>query len=129
MAVDAVDTNYLERFAAAFNRHDCDSLLAMVTADCVFETSFGPHPYGERHVGREALRRAFPRIWQTFPDARWDDATHVVCGSRGFSEWTFRGTNPKGGSVEMRGVDLFTFRDGKICWKDTYRKSTIELIG
>ena len=127
MATDGVDTGFLERFAAAFNRHDCESLLEMVTDDCVFETSHGPHPYGERHVGREALRGAFPRIWQMFPDARWEDATHVVCGTRGFSEWTFRGTNAKGGSVEMRGVDLFAFRDGKICRKDTFRKSTAEL--
>ena len=127
MSVDGVDTGFLERFAAAFNRHDCESLLEMVTDDCVFETSHGPHPYGERHVGREALRGAFPRIWQMFPDARWEDATHVVCGTRGFSEWTFRGTNAKGGSVEMRGVDLFAFRDGKICRKDTFRKSTAEL--
>ena len=127
MTVDGVDTGFLERFAAAFNRHDCESLLEMVTDDCVFETSHGPHPYGERHVGREALRGAFPRIWQMFPDARWEDATHVVCGTRGFSEWTFRGTNAKGGSVEMRGVDLFAFRDGKICRKDTFRKSTAEL--
>lgn len=129
MASDGVDTGFLERFAAAFNRHDCESLLEMVTDDCVFETSHGPHPYGERHAGREALRRAFPRIWQTFPDARWEDATHVVCGARGFSEWTFRGTSSKGGSVEMRGVDLFIFRDGKICRKDTFRKSTAELTG
>jgi len=127
VTVDGVDTGFLERFAAAFNRHDCESLLEMVTDDCVFETSHGPHPYGERHVGREALRGAFPRIWQMFPDARWEDATHVVCGTRGFSEWTFRGTNAKGGSVEMRGVDLFAFRDGKICRKDTFRKSTAEL--
>ena len=127
MTVDGVDTGFLERFAAAFNRHDCESLLEMVTDDCVFETSHGPHPYGERHVGREALRGAFPRIWQMFPDARWEDATHVVCGTRGFSEWTFRGTNAKGGSVEVRGVDLFAFRDGKICRKDTFRKSTAEL--
>jgi len=129
VTVDGVDTGFLERFAAAFNRHDCESLLEMVTDDCVFETSHGPHPYGERHVGREALRGAFPRIWQMFPDARWEDATHVVCGTRGFSEWTFRGTNAKGGSVEMRGVDLFRFRDGKICRKDTFRKSTVELSG
>lgn len=119
----AVQVDLLERFAAAWNRHDCEALLAMVTGDCVFETSSGPHPHGERHAGKPALALAFPRIWHTFPDARWDDAVHVVCGPRGFSEWTFRGTDKAGRSVEMRGVDLFVFRDGLIARKDTYRKS------
>lgn len=119
--------NLLERFAEAFNRHDCAALLSMVTEDCEFETSNGPQPCGERHVGRNALAVAFPKIWQVFSDARWNDATHVVCGERGFSEWTFRGTSRTGKRVEMRGVDLFTFRDGKICRKDTYRKSEVGL--
>ena len=51
------------------------------------------------------------------------DATHVVAGARGFSEWTFRGTAPSGARTEVRGVDLFTFRDGLISRKDTFRKS------
>lgn len=122
-------TELLERFAAAFNRHDCADLLTMVTDDCMFETSNGPPPYGHRHVGREALATAFPAIWELFPDARWDDAVHVACGDRGFSEWTFRGTSKAGQRVEMRGVDVFTFRDGKICRKDTYRKSQAPLLG
>lgn len=118
----------LERFADAFNRHDCAALLAMVTDDCAFETSNGPHPWGHRHVGREALAVAFPSIWELFPDARWDDAVHVATADRGFSEWTFRGTSKAGKRVEMRGADLFTFRDGKISRKDTYRKSQFPLV-
>lgn len=121
------DVELLERFAAAFNRHDCAALLEMVTEDCVFETSNGPHPHGARHAGHAQLAAAFPRIWEAFPDARWEDATHVVCGERGFSEWTFVGTSRAGKQVRMRGVDLFTFRDGRICRKDTYRKSQAEL--
>lgn len=118
-----VTIKFLEDFAAAWNRHDCEALLTFVTDDGVFETSSGPHAFGERHQGKAALRAAFPRIWETFPDARWEEATHTVCGDRGFSEWTFRGTDRNGKFVEMRGVDLFVFRDGKIVRKDTFRKS------
>jgi ketosteroid isomerase-like protein len=116
----------LSRFAAAWNAHDIDGLIDCVTEDCVFETSSGPHPCGEHFEGRSQLLLAFPRIWSLYPDARWEDASHVVCGDRGFSEWTFRGTDRSGKPVEMRGVDLFIFRDGKIARKDTFRKSVVQ---
>lgn len=112
----------LNAFADAYNRNDLDALLAMVTADCIFETSSGLHPWGERHAGTVALREALPWAWRRWPDARWNEATHVVAGDRGFSEWTFRATDPDGRVVEVRGVDLFTFRDGRIARKDTFRK-------
>jgi steroid delta-isomerase-like uncharacterized protein len=115
----------LGEFAEAWNRHDCEALLALVTDDCVFETSSGQHAYGDRHAGKNALRTAFPKIWELYPDASWRDATHVVCGTRGFSEWTFHGTGRDGRPVIVRGVDIFTFRGCNICRKDTYRKNVI----
>jgi steroid delta-isomerase-like uncharacterized protein len=113
----------LHAFAAAYNRHDLEALLGMVTEDCVFEMSAGPEPWGARHAGKAALRQALPWAWQAWPDARWEEATHVVAGERGFSEWTFRGTDGQGRVTEQRGVDLFTFRDGLIARKDSYRKA------
>ncbi len=113
----------LETFADAWNRHDLDALLALVTDDCVFETAAGTHAWGERHVGREALRSAFAAAWRTWPDARWADATHWVAGDRAVSEWTFTGTDAQGRRTEVRGVDVFVLRDGRIARKDTYRKA------
>jgi hypothetical protein len=95
----------------------------MVTEDCVFETASGAAAWGTRHAGKEALRRAFPLAWQTWPDARWDEATHFAFGERGISEWTFRGTGNDGRFTEVRGVDVFVIRDGLIARKDTYRKA------
>jgi steroid delta-isomerase-like uncharacterized protein len=112
----------LERFGAAWNAHDLDALLAMVTDDCVFETAAGAGAHGNRFIGKEALRGAFPMAWQTWPDARWEQATHFVCGERGVSEWTFVGTDRDGRRTEVRGVDVFELRDGLIARKDTYRK-------
>lgn len=112
----------LERFAAAWNAHDLDALLSMVTDDCVFDTAAGANAHGNRFVGKQALRAAFPAAWQTWPNVRWEEATHFVCDERGVSEWTFRGTDRNGVKLEVRGVDLFELRDGKIARKDTYRK-------
>jgi hypothetical protein len=50
-------------------------------------------------------------------------ARHFVNGDRGVSEWTFTGTHVEGTRVEVHGCDLFTFRDGKIALKNSYRKN------
>ena len=97
-----------------------------MTADGVFETSMGPETFGIRHTGREAVGKAFAAVWETYPDAIWDNARHTAAGDRGFSEWTFRGTDKNGNRVEMNGVDLFVFQDGKIARKDSYRKNRVK---
>lgn len=116
-------TRLLERHAAAWNAHDVDGLLALMTPDCVFDAAAGPSAHGQRHVGHEALQKAFRAILDAFPDATWNDAVHASAGDRGYSEWTFRGTARDGRVVEARGVDILGFRDGLICRKDTFRKN------
>ena len=46
----------LEAFGAAWNAHDVEALLSMVTDDCVFETAAGSDVFGNRFVGKDALR-------------------------------------------------------------------------
>lgn len=115
----------LEEFAAAWNAHDIDALMSFMTDDCVFDASAGPHSFGQRYEGREAVRRGYAAIWQVFPDARWNDAKHFVDGDRGVSYWTFTGTKADGTRVEACGCDLFQFRDGRIQVKDSYRKNVV----
>lgn len=118
-----ISTELLETFADAWNRHDADALMSFMTRDCVFESSAGPDVYGIRYQGEDAVRAGYVDVWTTFPDAHWGDARHFVCGNRGVSEWTFSGTREDGTRVEVHGCDVFTFRDGKIAVKDSYRKT------
>ncbi len=113
----------LQAFADAWNRHDTDALMAFMSDDCVFEASAGPDAAGTRYVGREAVRAGYSEVFATFPDAQWGGARHFVHGDRGVSEWTFTGTRSDGSRVEVNGCDLFTFRDGQIVLKNSYRKS------
>lgn len=116
-------TEELQAFADAWNRHDADALMSFMTEDCVFEASAGSEICGTRHVGRESVRASFAEVWAAFPDAHWGNARHFVRGDRGVSEWTFTGTRTDGTRVEVHGCDLFTFRDGKIALKNSYRKN------
>jgi len=112
----------LVSFCDAFNRHDLDALIAHMTEDCVFCASAGPEQEGQRYVGRDAVRVGFAEVFTTFPDSQWEEGRHWVSGDRGVSEWVFRGTRLDGTRVEVNGCDLFTFHDGKIAIKDSFRK-------
>ncbi|HET9645503.1 MAG TPA: nuclear transport factor 2 family protein [Burkholderiaceae bacterium] len=112
----------LQAFTDAWNRHDIDALMSFMTDDCVFQSAAGPLACGARHQGREAVRAAFSQAWAIFPDAQWRNGHHWVDGDHGVSQWTFTGTKADGTRIEAEGVDLFTFRDGRIAVKNAFRK-------
>ena len=121
--IEEVTVEVLQGLADAWNRHDADTLMSFMTEDCVFDASAGPDVCGTRYVGREAVRAGFAEVWATFPDAHWGSARHFVVGERGVSKWTFIGARADGTRAEVDGRDLFTFRDGKIALKNSYRKN------
>jgi ketosteroid isomerase-like protein len=117
-----VDVDFLISFCDAFNRHDLDALMAHMTEDCIFDASAGSEQHGQRYVGRDAVGGGFAEVFANFPDCQWEEGQHWVAEDRGVSEWVFRGTRLDGTRVEVNGCDLFTFRDGKIAVKDSFRK-------
>ena len=120
-----ITTKFLQSFADAFNAHDIKTIMSFMTEDCVFEASAGDKVDGEKFTGQEEVRKAFENVFTIFPDAHWGNAHHFISGSRGFSEWVFTGTRSDGSKVEVTGCDLFTFKNGKIAIKNSYRKNRI----
>lgn len=118
-----VNKDLLQSFVDAFNAHDVAAIMSHMTSDCVFEASAGPGANGEKFTGQEQVKKAFENVFATFPDAKWSNARHFISGDRGFSEWIFTGTKADGTKVEVTGCDLFTFKDGKISIKNSYRKN------
>jgi ketosteroid isomerase-like protein len=113
----------LDAFADAYNRHDVDGIMAQMTQDCVFLSYFGSDVCGERFEGFDKVRQRVAAGLADFPDARWDDLNHFVSGDRGMSEWTFRGTRRGTAErIERCGLDVFTFKGGKIHIKNTFHK-------
>jgi len=118
-----VTVQFLQSFVDAFNAHDVAAIMSQMTDDCVFEASAGPDFNGEKFTGQQQVKEAFEKVFETFPDAHWGNPRHFVSGDRGFSEWIFTGTKTDGTNVEVTGCDLFTFKDGKISVKNSYRKN------
>jgi ketosteroid isomerase-like protein len=105
----------LEAFGAAWNDHDLDAALRLTTEDVVFEST-GPSPDGVRSVGRDEVRAAWAPIFA-------DEASHfdaeelIVAGDRATQCWTYRWADG-----HVRGIDLFTIREGLVAEKLSYVK-------
>jgi ketosteroid isomerase-like protein len=112
----------LREVAHAFDTHDLDAIMAHFADDAVFESPRGPDPWGTRFEGAEAVREAFAGRFAGIPDVRYRDDDHFVDGDRDASEWTLSGTTTEGQRIEVRGCDLWTFRDGRIVRKDSFWK-------
>ncbi len=112
----------LRRIAAGFNAHDLDAILLHFTDDAVFDAPRGREPGGTRYAGKDAVRSAFAARFEGIPDVHYGDDRHFVDGHRGVSEWLLTGTTSDGHRVELRGCDLWEFRDGAISRKDSYWK-------
>ena len=123
MADAQVANPQLEAFLDAFNAHDVDAIMALFSDDCVMDMPRGPGPGGRRLVGKAQVREGVQARFDGIPDVRYDDGRHFVCGDRGVSEWTLRGTRATGEAIEVRGCDLFEFSgDGRISRKDSFWK-------
>lgn len=107
----------------AFNRHDIDAVMEYFADDIVFDTVAGDEAYGTRIKGRQAVRERFEDTWGTMPDVQWLNGRHYFAEERVISESTFVATQPDGKRIEADGVDIFTFRDGKIIGKQAFRKN------
>lgn len=112
----------LQTVATAFDQHDLETIMSCFSADAVFEGPSGPDPWGQRFEGLDAIRQAFAARFAGIPDIRYQQDEHFVDGDRGASEWTLSGTTTSGAWIEVRGCDLWTFRDGTIVKKDSFWK-------
>jgi ketosteroid isomerase-like protein len=105
----------VEVFNKAWNDHDLDAALALVSDDCVFDAT-GPAPDGICHAGRDRVAEAWRAIFED-PSSRFDTEEVFAAGDRVVQRWRY---SWDGGHV--RGVDLFRIRDGKVAEKLSYVK-------
>ena len=112
----------LKEFLDAFNRHDLDSIMGFFADDCVFYMPRGAGPRGDRYTGKGAVRAGLAKRFEGIPNVHYGDDRHWACGDFGVSEWTLTGTTVPGKRLEVRGVDLLEFVDGKITRKDSFWK-------
>ncbi len=111
----------VERFNDAFNRHDVDAIMALMTDDCVFEST-SPPPDGPRYVGQAAVRAVWESFFRSSPSAQFEAEEQFAAGDRCTVRWRYRWVDADGKEGHVRGVDVFRIRDGKVAEKLAYVK-------
>jgi ketosteroid isomerase-like protein len=110
----------VDRFNQAFNRHDADTLTELLTDDTVFEDT-SPAPDGRRVEGKAAVTKFWRTWFARNPDAHFEAEETIVRGNRVVVRWVYRKTR-NGQPWHLRGVDIFTVREGKVAAKLAYVK-------
>jgi ketosteroid isomerase-like protein len=118
----------LEAFGEAWNARDIDRLVSMITDDCVYCASVGAEP-GTTYAGKEAVRRGFLKMLAFDAGGESCSGRAFVAGNLGIAEWSYIFQRTCGVSFEVRGCDIFEFRDGRISRKDAFRKAFPENTG
>ncbi|MBP7687642.1 MAG: nuclear transport factor 2 family protein [Thermoflexales bacterium] len=106
----------IERFNAAFNAHDLEAVMALMTDDCVFENTYPP-PDGERFEGQVAVRANFAAFFAESPHAHFEFEDTFTCADRACVRWLYRWE-----TGHVRGVDVFRMCGGRIAEKSSYVK-------
>jgi steroid delta-isomerase-like uncharacterized protein len=132
MHVDGAELQeFIDRYNAAWNAHDVETIVSLHTEDSVFEN----HVTGDVNVGREQIRRAIAGIFAVFPDLTFETRCSYIREDLVVQEWTARGTHegtmtrsgieiePTGRKVDYKGMDVIPIRDGLVARKDVYSDS------
>src|SRR5689334_19902470 len=101
MPQQSADT--LKAILNAFNDHDLDAIMRFFADECTFDMPRGPEPWGDRFVGKGAVRQALATRFHGLPDVHYGEDRHWVCGNLGVSEWLLTGTTVDGRHVRVRG--------------------------
>lgn len=108
-------------FHEAFNRHDVDEMMRLMSDDCVFDNT-APPPDGEVFCGKEAVARFWQDFFCASPQARIEIEEIFGLGARCVMRWRYEWVDRNGKAGHVRGVDIFQVRNGLICEKLSYVK-------
>lgn len=115
--IGAVDPTWLRGFAVqwleAWNSHQPDRLLALMTEDIVYDDSAWPTTM----QGHADVREFLAYTWRAIPDLRFQlrEGPYLHPNDRKAAFWwDGDGTHTTGKRLEFDGVDLHEYRDGRV---------------
>ena len=106
----------------AFNGNDIDAVMKYFSDDAIFDHAIGPEPHGVRFVGATDIRKVFAGLFQKVDNVHWKTLDCNISGNKAFCEYLRTAHYSDGSEEEFLTVDILTFEDGLITYKNTYYK-------
>ena len=117
----AATIDVIDRFNDVFNRHDVPAIMALMTDNVVFENT-SLVTAAQRYEGQAAVRGFWEQFFTSSPHAHFATEEQFACGDRCVVRWLYTWVDKEGTRGQVRGVDLFRVRDGKVAEKLSYVK-------
>jgi len=114
-------TRIVLSFNEAFNRHNVEEMMALMSDDCVFENT-APAPDGNVYKGKEAVMQFWQEFFRESPQARIEIEEIFGMGYRCVMRWRYEWVDTTGEKGHVRGVDIFRLKEGLISEKLSYVK-------
>jgi len=109
-------------FARALSRGDMDALYEVVTPDFLWSFHDGV-VLTKSLSGPDAIRKHLAEQKALFSAQRFHDVVYHHSGDISFMTFRVSETlRASGEQREQRGIESYSFRDGKLATKDVYRK-------
>lgn len=108
-------------FNEAFNRHDVEGMMQMMSEDCVFENTH-PAPDGTVYQGKAAVTQFWQDFFRQSPHAHIKIEEIFGLGERCIMRWKYSWGEVPEEKGHVRGVDIFRVTNGLISEKLSYVK-------
>jgi len=113
----------LKKFGKAFNTEDVNAILECVTEDFEWVLAEGPEaPHGRVVRGREAVAAALAERMREFKAMRFFETELLYTDAQVIGTFRLQATRANGETIDARGCDIYSFREGRITRKDSYLK-------
>jgi ketosteroid isomerase-like protein len=109
------------QFNEALNKRDVDTMMRLMSADCVFENT-SPAPDGIRYEGQAAVRAFWENFFKGSAQATIEAEEIFEHDNRCVMLWIYRWVDLEGNAGHIRGVDVYKLQDGLITAKLSYVK-------
>ena len=116
------DQSFVQTMLAAWNAHDVEGAMALMTEDCLWEITRGAEPHGTLFAGATAVRAAIANAFKSIPDIHYESIHSCFGADHVVMELLVTGTLADGNRAKFHACDVLKLRDGKISAKRSYRK-------
>ncbi|MDI1283078.1 MAG: nuclear transport factor 2 family protein [Reyranella sp.] len=116
------DQSFVQTMLAAWNAHDVEGAMALMTHDCLWEIPRGVEPHGTLFSGSTEVRAGIANAFRSMPDVHYESIHSCVGADHVVMELLVTGTLADGTPAKFHACDVLTMRDGKISEKRSYRK-------